>query len=369
MSDFWDAHTAAWLAGEDPLTGNLSRWFRSYEGTGRGAVTRDGFVEPYQGDLLGREGQPRVVILGLNPGQYFPDLQSRQGLFAAEIKQAGSYSAWVRDHPYDNKTWLARHRPNRYYLARLGFTHRWLCDPAATYNAMLIFEMYPWHSTGLTGHIHPPPDVIDQFVWQPIRETGIEHVFAFGAPWARLARLLDLQVLDVLGRGGRDYGSDVASRTVTLFALPGGQTLVAESQTFGLRDMETREPKVDPRPRASDDRRPGAAAASLPRPETMTPVSAVPNGAASSIGRAAGQPGCVGDLVQVCCGRAGSRTANRSPRRHHPRQRSYGRAGPARTPGRKWSSWSGRSCIASACPPGRPSRAAGAGGGAAVAVR
>lgn len=94
-----DAHTAAWLAGEDPLTGNLSRWFRSYEGTGRGAVTRDGFVEPYQGDLLGREEQPRVVILGLNPGQYFPDLQSRQGLFAAEIKQAGSYSDWVRDHP------------------------------------------------------------------------------------------------------------------------------------------------------------------------------------------------------------------------------------------------------------------------------
>jgi len=231
VSDFWDAHTAAWLAGEDPLTGDLSRWFRSYEGTGRGAVTRDGFVEPYQGDLLGREGQPRVVILGLNPGQYLPDLQSRQGLFAAEIKQAGSYSAWVRDHPYDNKTWLARHRPNRYYLARLGFTRRWLCDPAATYNAMLIFEVYPWHSTGLTGHMHPPPDVIDQFVWQPIRETGIGHVFAFGAPWARLARLLDLQVLDVLGRGGRDYGSDVASRTVTLFALPGGQTLVAESHS------------------------------------------------------------------------------------------------------------------------------------------
>ena len=70
VSDFWDAHTAAWLAGEDPLTGNLSRWFRSYEGTGRGAVTRDGFVEPYHGDLLGREGQPRVVILGLYPGQY-----------------------------------------------------------------------------------------------------------------------------------------------------------------------------------------------------------------------------------------------------------------------------------------------------------
>jgi len=227
VSDFWDAHTAAWLAGEDPLTGNLSRWLRSYEGTGRGAVTRDGFVEPYQGDLLGCEGQLRVVILGLNPGQYFPDLQSRQGLFAAEIKQAGSYSAWVRDHPYDNKTWLARHRPNRYYLARLGFTRRWLCDPAATYNAMLIFEMYPWHSTGLTGHIHPPPDVIDQFVWQPIRETGIEHVFAFGAPWARLARLLDLQVLEC---------SDAVVATtaatwpaVPLFALPGGQALVAES--------------------------------------------------------------------------------------------------------------------------------------------
>jgi len=57
------------------------------------------------------------------------------------------------------------------------------------------------------------------------------------------------------------------------------------------------------------------------------------------------------------------------PRRHHPRQRSYGHDGPARTPGRKWSSWSWRNCIAHAFPPGKKWRAAGAGGGATVPVR
>lgn len=182
VADFWDAHITAWLAGDDRLTRDLDEWFGAYEGTGRGAVTRDGFVEPYMGDLRGVEQDPRVVILGLNPGQYLPDLQARSGLFADEIRKAGSYSAWVRDHPYDNKTWLARHPPNIYFRSRLRFTRDWLQEQAVTYNAMLIFEMYPWHSTGITGPMRPPPEVIDTFVWQPIRETDVEHVFAFGAP-------------------------------------------------------------------------------------------------------------------------------------------------------------------------------------------
>lgn len=52
---------------------------------------------------------------------------------------------------------------------------------------MLLFELYPWHSTSVTAAIRPPAEIIDQFVWQPIAELPAQEVFAFGAPWTRLA--------------------------------------------------------------------------------------------------------------------------------------------------------------------------------------
>jgi hypothetical protein len=66
IADFWDELTAAWLRGEDPLPDPLPDWYASYEGRGDGQVTREAFAEPYVGDL---RGTPRMVTLGLNPGQ------------------------------------------------------------------------------------------------------------------------------------------------------------------------------------------------------------------------------------------------------------------------------------------------------------
>ncbi|MFI5486057.1 MULTISPECIES: hypothetical protein [Micromonospora] len=37
----------------------LPEWFASLAGVGPGQVTRDGFPEPYQGDLLGCSRKPR----------------------------------------------------------------------------------------------------------------------------------------------------------------------------------------------------------------------------------------------------------------------------------------------------------------------
>jgi len=231
VADYWDAHQFAWLDGNDPLDAPLDSWFDSYKGTGRGRVTRDGFVEPYQGDLLGIDTDPRVVVLGLNPGGYLPDLQARDGAFSQQIRDVGSFSAWIRQHPYDSPTWLDRYGPNRYYGQRMAFTRNWLQDPAATYNDMLIFEMYPWHSTGVTGPMDPPTEIIKQFVWKPVAEVSTAHVFAFGAPWTRLAARLGLNTLANLGRCGIPYGSKVPSRRVTVYALPSGQHLVAMSHS------------------------------------------------------------------------------------------------------------------------------------------
>jgi hypothetical protein len=105
VAGFWDQHVAAWLAGDDPLADPLSRWFASFQGHGAGLVTREGFPEPYAGDLLGRVGVPRLVVLGLNPGVYHPRFQARDGIFADEIRQLGSYSAWMATSPYFRASW------------------------------------------------------------------------------------------------------------------------------------------------------------------------------------------------------------------------------------------------------------------------
>jgi len=220
VAGFWDEHVKAWLAGEDSLADALPRWFASYRGSGIGAVTRDGFPEPYAGDLLGLVTTPRLVVLGLNPGHYHPRFQARDGIFAGEIRQAGSYSRWMTTGPYFRSPWTTEVGPNRYYRSRLGFARHWLQDPAATQTDLLIFEAYPWHSTTITASMQPPPDIVDSFVWQPIAELPTQEVFAFGRPWDYLVKTLGLPLVDALGVGGLAYGSTVPSRAVRIYALP-----------------------------------------------------------------------------------------------------------------------------------------------------
>ncbi len=206
----------------------LPRWFASYDGDGLGQVRRDGFPEPYIGDLQSQAAPPRLVILGLHPGQYYPQFQARDGIFADEIRQAGCYSAWARSGPYLRAPWIDEVGPNLYSRARLAFTCRWLQDSAATYDDMLIFEAYPWHLTTATAPMHPPPNVVDEFVWQPIVELPVHDVFAFGRAWNDLATTFDLPLVEMLGAGGRDYGSVVASRAVRIYELSPGQRLIVE---------------------------------------------------------------------------------------------------------------------------------------------
>lgn len=122
VAGFWDEHVSAWLAGKDPMPDPLPRWFDSYPGRGLGEVTRDGFPEPYAGDLLGLLGRPRIVILGLNPGIYHPRFQARHGVFAEEIRQFGAYSTWMATAPYLRPPWtrlVGRPEPLLPFPARL----------------------------------------------------------------------------------------------------------------------------------------------------------------------------------------------------------------------------------------------------------
>ncbi|MFG2169470.1 anti-phage DNA glycosylase Brig1 [Micromonospora chersina] len=230
VAAFWDAHIAAWLNGEDQLPPWLEDWFDSYVGAGLGEVTRQGFPEPYHGDLLGLEHTPRMVVRGLNPGEFRSRFQSREGIFAEEIKRHCSYSRWATTCPYYRPPWTLPDEmgENRYYQARLEFTRRWLQDPSADHRDLLIFECYPWHSKAITAPLRPPPEVIEEFVWEPIAELPVQDVFAFGRPWHDVAQALGLKETGTLGHGGTDYGSAVPSRAVRVYSLPSGQRLVVE---------------------------------------------------------------------------------------------------------------------------------------------
>ncbi|MET7749023.1 hypothetical protein [Micromonospora sp. NPDC005367] len=230
VAAFWDAHVESWLRSEDQLPERLKAWFDSYVGVGPGEVTRDGFPEAYHGDLLGQEHTPRMVVLGLNPGEFRPRFQARDGIFAKEIKEYGSYSRWATTCPYNRPPWTLPHEMGRntYYQARLEFTRRWLQDPTADHRDLLIFECYPWHSKSINAPLRPPPEVIEQFVWQPIAELSVQDVFAFGRPWDGIAQALKLPLTGKLGSGGTCYGSNVSSRAVRTYALPSGQRLVVE---------------------------------------------------------------------------------------------------------------------------------------------
>lgn len=227
VADFWDAHIAAWLAGEDRLAAPLQDWFDAYPGVGSGEPTRDGFPEPYHGDLRGAEREPRVVVLGLNPGQYREKFQSRDGIFAEEIREKhGSYGRWQTTCPYNREPWTDVMGRNRYYQARLRFTRNWLQDPSADHRDLLIFESYPWHSTTFRGRFSPPSDIIDRFVWQPIAELPVRDVFAFGRSWHTIARALPLAEAGGFDAGSPTYRSTAAGRKVRIHALPSGQRLI-----------------------------------------------------------------------------------------------------------------------------------------------
>ena len=223
VADFWDDLTAGWLAGSDPLPDPLPRWHASYRGRGDGEVTREAFAEPYIGDL---RGGPRLVTLGLNPGKALFDLQARDGIFADEIREFGSYSAWAAEYPYIGETWTRIYGRNPFHWRRLTFARDWLDDPDVAPRELLTFELYPWHSTRVTGVMAPPADIIDTFVWQPLAEIQVDFVFAFGRPWLRICEDLGLHEYARWGKGGADLGSPVASRTAAAFRLPSGQTVV-----------------------------------------------------------------------------------------------------------------------------------------------
>lgn len=229
VAAMWDGVVEGFLNGGPAVPQELESWFRSYSGKGAGAVDQDALPEPYLGPIHGR---PDAVFLALNPGRSF-DFQKRHGRFAQRIRELGSYSDWAASWPYLDGDWEAVGMPpNRHHQSRLSFLRRWTEDPQKPAEAMVSFELYPWHSTKVTGRMRPDPEVVEANIWAPIADLGCPLVFAFGAAWFPLLESeLKLEVIACLGKGGDPFGSKVPSRSVLVLRGPHGITVVAEKHS------------------------------------------------------------------------------------------------------------------------------------------
>jgi hypothetical protein len=86
-----------------------------------------------------------------------------------------------------------------FLTSRLGFLGTWTEQPSLTADAMVTFELYPWHIATVKGCRRPDPGIVREFIWQPVRQLGAP-VFGFGAPWFGLLEDgFGLQVVDRLG--------------------------------------------------------------------------------------------------------------------------------------------------------------------------
>lgn len=222
LVEYWDQHIRRWIDGDTDVPAELTPWFDSYRGSGRGEVRVDVFPEPYTGRLLGNNAP--IVMLGLNPGAAVPRFQSPGGVFFQQL-QSSAYHEWASTVPYASTEWESFAGPNRFYQNRFSFARRLLDDNDWPSADGVFFELYPWHSSGVTAAMNPPASLVREYLFEPIAGLDASHVFAFGKPWFAVAERLGLG-------SGRDFAASwrTPSRVARAYALPGGQDLIVMSQ-------------------------------------------------------------------------------------------------------------------------------------------
>lgn len=237
----WNLHINSWLEGGSSVPGRLEAWSRANGGRGDSAPVLEALPEPWFGDSR----RPAVVFLALNPGQAFlgrelwrqrqllPDLQSRNGAFAQEIRLEGAYSRWARHFP-DWTRWV---RPgNAFYLSRFRFARDWVGDTHLDGDSCLLVELYPWHSRRFNaGAFKPGQEALQQIythVLRPLERMPAAPVFAFGSAWSSVLPRLDFIEQQRWSVRNGDALGQVLDRTVSVFQRE-SLRIVAEKHAGG----------------------------------------------------------------------------------------------------------------------------------------
>ena len=231
VSEIWDHVLAEWMEGREvwhsPEFEDLGRWFHSYAAR----VDLQHYPDPYVGDLLGKRHEPRLVLLGLNPGVGYDNLQARGGEWAEGIRLHG-YSNFHDRIPFQNPVWTRLHgKDSPYWRNLVTFSRRWTQDAEFSPHDVLNIELYPWHSDRVEGAFRPPQDVLDRYVWEPLAELDQQVLFAFGKPWLEVCERAGLARVAWLGdHPDAQAPLPTANWNVVVFALPTGQHVVISWQ-------------------------------------------------------------------------------------------------------------------------------------------
>ena len=242
LADLWNAVHTAWAA-DQPLPAALGRWRGSYSGSGKNAVDELAMPEPWIGDL---DIQPDAITMGISPGTADPAFHHRGSAWPNTIQHQhnDSYSQWAATSPYFGDVWKSAHGSNAHADHRLQFLSAWT-GAELTPPQIVGFAVFPWHVADWNSSaLQLDPDVVREYVLEPIASTGAKWAFGFGKDWWELIEALDLPILDRLGDGGRPYQTQVDHRRWLVAEGPDGLRVVAmrmdSMSTLPNRD-ETRE--------------------------------------------------------------------------------------------------------------------------------
>jgi hypothetical protein len=233
IADFWDKALNDWIAGRPMTDPDLVRWHAGYRGTGIGKVDMEHYPDPIVGDIRGLQHEPRLVLLGLNPGIGYDSLQSRDGVWTQRIAEHRYTRCFDRSPAADPATWKQLHgKESPYWRNAISFTRRWLDDPSASIHDILNFELYPWHSRGVNGKMQPPTDLIQKYVWDAVREMQVREVFAFGKEWFKIADDLGLEQIALYGPDGDELPGNLqmAHWRLGIYRVSAYQVLIVSSQ-------------------------------------------------------------------------------------------------------------------------------------------
>jgi hypothetical protein len=228
LAQLWNESVELFLEGGQVHPPTFTKWFESCRGSGRTEVSTTCFPEPFIGDLTGKV---KAIILGLNPGRPFPELQARNGIYADAIRTAGSYTAWASSWPYLSEAWTSfSGKPNPFHKARYDWVQGWTGECSAPSESHLVVELYPWHSIDLPQPFEPDIDSINRYVWEPLAEFGPLPIFAFGSKslFGVIPNLPGVEVLARLPESGETaatYGFSAPSREVMIGRAPTGGLL------------------------------------------------------------------------------------------------------------------------------------------------
>lgn len=230
VADLWDDVVARWLDGDRTLPPDLARWKASYAGQ----TDEDCYPDPFVGDLRGETGDPALVVLGINPGVGYPQLQAPDGIWAQRIAKTG-YSRCLDRVPFGDDAWTELHgRDSTYWNRLMKFARRYTGQPSLGVPQVLNLELYPWHSPSVDGLMQPPAELLDTYVWQPVAELPrIRHVFAFAKGWFGICAELGWPLLHQYGGPGQPPvpGWTGKGWNLAVFAMPSGQRAVVSWQS------------------------------------------------------------------------------------------------------------------------------------------